>query len=150
MQTWIVSICLFFLMGYTSASAHSGAVAQAVPLSGIVVDGDLSDWPETMVRYPIRRTEFYEPPSNADDIQAHFYIGYDMNENALYIAIEVLDDSVVLLDSGGTWRNQDGSGLYLDVVHGDLTSPVLHYGLWGNIHRVAGTPGKEGTCAVKL
>jgi hypothetical protein len=26
--------------------AHNGAVAIAVPVEGIVVDGDLSDWPE--------------------------------------------------------------------------------------------------------
>ena len=29
-------------------SAHNGAVAIAVPVEGIVVDGDLSDWPEGM------------------------------------------------------------------------------------------------------
>jgi len=27
-------------------SAHNGAVAIAVPVEGIMVDGDLSDWPE--------------------------------------------------------------------------------------------------------
>ena len=33
--------------------AHNGAVAIAVPVSGIAIDGDLSDWPEDLRRYPI-------------------------------------------------------------------------------------------------
>jgi len=37
--------------------AHNGAVAIAVPVEGIVVDGDLSDWPEGMARR--------KPPSGA-------------------------------------------------------------------------------------
>lgn len=44
-----------------SAAAHNGAVAVAVPVEGITVDGDLSDWPALQV-YPIRQnTEAYGP-----------------------------------------------------------------------------------------
>ena len=35
------------------AYAHNGAVAIAMPVEGIVIDGELSDWPEGMRQYPI-------------------------------------------------------------------------------------------------
>jgi hypothetical protein len=41
MQTLILLLLLAVPL-----SAHNGAVAIAVPVEGIVVDGDLSDWPE--------------------------------------------------------------------------------------------------------
>ena len=144
MKRFFFIFSFFFCLQTESVYAHSGAVAVATPLSNIVIDGDLSDWPTDMVHYPIERTEFYQPPRNLQDVQAHFRIGFNEQENALYIGIEVKDESVLLRETGGNWRNQDGSGLYLDVVHQDVNSPVLHYALWGNIHRVAGTPGKEG------
>ena len=34
------------LIGSAPVTAHNGAVAHAPVLSGIVVDGDLSDWPQ--------------------------------------------------------------------------------------------------------
>ena len=34
-------------------SADNGAVAIAVPVEGIVVDGDLSDWPEEVPWLPV-------------------------------------------------------------------------------------------------
>ena len=34
------------LLSSAPATAHNGAVAPAPVLSGIVVDGDLSDWPQ--------------------------------------------------------------------------------------------------------
>lgn len=42
--------------------AHSGAVGLAYPLEGIVVDGDLSDWPADLKRYPIDRPEYGDHP----------------------------------------------------------------------------------------
>ena len=36
-------------------------MAIAVPVEGITIDGDLSDWPQDMVRYPISiEAEFIE------------------------------------------------------------------------------------------
>ena len=41
----ILGLLLFLLTLPHSAQAHNGAVAIAVPMEGITVDGDLSDWP---------------------------------------------------------------------------------------------------------
>ena len=47
---WIGWVLLCFS---TQAAAHNGAMAIAVPVAGIEVDGDLSDWPEGMRWYPV-------------------------------------------------------------------------------------------------
>jgi len=48
----VMVLCVSLCYG-CSVEAHNGKVAIAVPVEGIVVDGDLSDWPEDMRRYPI-------------------------------------------------------------------------------------------------
>ena len=40
-----------------SIHAHNGAVALAYPMEGIIVDGDLGDWPDSLPTYPIAFTE---------------------------------------------------------------------------------------------
>ena len=48
---------LLLLTALTSPSvAHNGAVAIAVPVEGIVVDGQFDDWPEEVQRWPVVRT----------------------------------------------------------------------------------------------
>lgn len=81
--------------------AHNGAMAIAVPVKGIKVDGDLSDWPAGMRRYPIARPEFGDKPKGPADFQGEFRIGYNSQENALYVAVEVQDESVVKEAAGG-------------------------------------------------
>ena len=48
-------ILLLLVLAVLPLQAHNGAVAIAVPVEGIVVDGDLSDWPDNLIRYPLRR-----------------------------------------------------------------------------------------------
>ena len=64
---WIVFGLLVLLSG--PAAAHNGAVAVAVPVEGITVDGDLGDWPEGMDRYPIALMEFGDTPKDSLDFQ---------------------------------------------------------------------------------
>jgi len=51
------------------AASHNGANAIAVPVEGIKVDGDLSDWPEGMKRYPIALAEIGDKPKDKQDYQ---------------------------------------------------------------------------------
>jgi hypothetical protein len=44
-------LTLLLLLVAVPLSAHNGAVAIAVPVEGIVVHGDLSDWPKGMDEY---------------------------------------------------------------------------------------------------
>ena len=51
--SYICAAPLFLTALSCPSVAHNGAVAIAVPVEGIKVDGDLSDWSEGMRRYPI-------------------------------------------------------------------------------------------------
>ena len=112
--------------------AHNGAVAIAVPVEGIIVDGDLADWPEDMVKYPIRRVEAGVPVQDEADLQGFFRIGYSEGKNALYIAVEALDQSVVI-DTSSTpdWDTQDGCEVYIDAVHGRENASGGQYSVRG-------------------
>ena len=112
-------------------AAHNGAVALAVPVEGITVDGDLSDWPEGMRRYPILFTEAGTVPRDAEDFQAFFQIGYSAQEGAIYVAVEVRDESTVI-DTTAKWNTQDGCEVYVDLEHGERNSPVVQYVMYGD------------------
>ena len=84
---WLVLGMLVVLALSGPAVAHNGAVAIAVPVEGITVDGDLSDWPEGMREYPIS--------SVLGEQSGSFRIGYRTGKHAdfLYLGIEILDDN---------------------------------------------------------
>ena len=117
------------------AEAHNGAVALAYPVEGITVDGDFSDWPEDLRRYPIALAEYGVPPEDASDFEGFFRIGYDAGKNVLYLAVEVRDESTVLdpADPVG-WSTQDGCEVYVDLGHGEEHSIAVQYAIYGD-HR---------------
>jgi len=129
-------LLLFTLLHPHPSQAHNGAVAIAVPVEGITIDGDLSDWPEDMRRYPTILPESGVRPKDLNDFQGSFRIGYNDQENALYIAVEVQDESVVI-DTTATWDTQDGCEIYVDVEHKEQDFPAEQYVVYGT-HRRAG------------
>ena len=99
------SVVLLGLAASSPAGAHNGAAAVAVPVQGIVVDGDFSDWPDGMRRYPVARTEFGVSPGDERDYQGWFRIGFEPRAAVLYLAVEMADESVVLDDSPSrSWK----------------------------------------------
>jgi hypothetical protein len=70
-------------------SAHNGAVAIAVPVEGIVVDGDLSDWPGEMDWYQISVHDEDSLRESESDLQGEFRAGYNREENAMYFDVEI-------------------------------------------------------------
>ena len=101
------------------ASAHNGSLGLAYPVENITVDGDFSDWPEGIPRFPIL-AEYISAPKDSLDFQASFRAGYSETENALYVAVEVRDESIVPAGTG-LWNEQDGCELYVEVDHGEGT-----------------------------
>jgi signal transduction histidine kinase/ligand-binding sensor domain-containing protein len=114
-----ISLVAAFSMGALLWSAalvraDSGAVALAYPLQQVVVDGSLNDWPDAMPRYAIALTGRGHKPFGADDLQAEFRVAYSAADNALYVAVEVRDESSVLGRNGDfDWRYFDGCEVYL-------------------------------------
>ena len=125
-------LAAFYLALPAPIDAHNGAVAIASPMSGITVDGDLSDWPEGLPYLPIERFEFGDQPSSENDIQARFRVGYDSTNAMLYAAVEVRDESVILASPGSQmWDAQDGIEVYVELAHRD-GQPVTQYILRGD------------------
>jgi len=112
----LLFICLmllaFGLPGEVGATPEK--IALGYPVEGITVDGDLSDWPEDMIRYPVLFREDGDPLNGPGDFEGWFRVGYNQEENALYLAVEVDDDSVVKGKPGkGDFKTQDGCEIYL-------------------------------------
>jgi len=115
-----------------ASNAHNGAVAASTPVRDIVVDGDFSDWPDHLPRHPIARAVYGNAPTSSQDLQAWFQVGHDSAMAAVYLAIEVRDESVVTEPLGGTkaWDTQDGVEVYLGLEHAQERVPVQSF-LWG-------------------
>jgi ligand-binding sensor domain-containing protein/serine phosphatase RsbU (regulator of sigma subunit) len=131
------SALLLLLSFSTPSYAHNGAVAIALPVEGIAVDGDLSDWPEGLKRYSIGLVGPSDAPGNEEDYRGFFRIGYNVAENALYLAVEMQDESRVVAD-GGAWDAKDGCEVYVDAVHVEKERPVGQYAMRGNAVGVNG------------
>ncbi|MFT5089523.1 MAG: two-component system sensor histidine kinase ChiS [Planctomycetota bacterium] len=117
----------------TSAQAHNGRIALAAPVGNIVIDGYFDDWPEDLIRHSISQAEYGSPPLNRSDLDASFRIGYDAQANALYLAVEVSDESVVIdTSAAATWNSQDGCEIYLDILHSEEGSSAVQYFLYGD------------------
>ena len=106
-------------------------LALALPVSGITVDGDLSDWPREMPALPIRN-EFgaYGPTDTegtdldtSDDLSPSFRVGYDPEEQLLYVAVEVRDD---VLHPEGYVDRTDACEIYVSGLHGEDHSPIQY------------------------
>ena len=125
LQFWIsvsakFAIHAVLLVALVWGTAHASTPAiEAVPLKGINVDGDLSDWPEDMKKHLVglsasefyQRTDIYSADlSTSADLSPHFRIGYDADENLLYLGIEVRDDDLVVSSS---YSRSDGCEVYV-------------------------------------
>src|SRR4051794_9996011 len=119
---------------------QNGAVGIAYPAKGIAIDGNLGDWPSDLRTYPIDRIESGDKLRGKDDLKAGFRVAYDVGERALYVAVEVDDDSVVLDGPGEVrWDAQDGCELFIDAAHAGGDSPLVYqYARYGNQDRIVG------------
>ena len=136
MKQILLPLFLLVLLQPHPTTAHNGAVAIAAPVEGIAVDGDLSDWPDVVKSYPIS-TLFIGDRLIDGDAKATFRIGFNAHENALYINIEVQDESVVFSDTstsvGDPWSADDVCVLTIDLGHIGTPSKASEYKLRGNV-----------------
>ena len=109
--------------------ADNGQLALARPLSQITVDGDFADWPSSLTWYPIEAFGHGEAPKSANDLSGTFCVGYD--QNALYVAVEVRDESIVI-DGTRHWASQDGCSVYLDIEHHARDSKPTQFNIYGD------------------
>ncbi|MBW2256105.1 MAG: hypothetical protein JRI25_16105 [Deltaproteobacteria bacterium] len=91
---WAISatIPLFLCTLPCPISAHNGAVAIAVPVEGIVVDGDLGDWPATVEWHPIDNWHHGGPVWGPTDLAARVAFAHDAARRELLVAVDMRDD----------------------------------------------------------
>ncbi len=146
----LICLCLLQTAGH-SAFANNGAIAYAYPVKGISIDGLLSDWPQDLVLYPIQRIELGDPFSDQKDLEAYFRVGYNLAQKAIYLAVEVFDQSAVFdTTSGATWNTQDGIELYLDAAHVKSGSGVIQYSRHGDHRPVSDQEGAWNSIEMKM
>ena len=135
----IAGVLLVLMIWPLALYAHNGMQAYAVPVEGIVVDGDLRDWPAEIQWYPFGRVG-WGVLGGADDFQGSFAIGYNVRENALYVAMDVLDDSIVREIEGPVYPwTQDGFEVFVVAPH--EADVVNQWAIWGNERRAKTTMG---------
>ncbi|MHC5538555.1 serine hydrolase [Singulisphaera rosea] len=135
-------------LGSSPTYGQNGSVGVAYPATGIIIDGDLSDWPKNATTYPISRVEYGDKLAGKDDLNARFRMAYLVAEHALYVAVEVNDNSIVL-DHPGTavWDAQDGCELFINAAHAGSGSAVVQYARYGNQSQVVGPSGAADNAA---
>lgn len=122
-----------------SGFAHNGAIAYAYPVNNIVLDGELDDWPDEMIRYPITQLGAGVAAESETDFHAHFRIGFNQVDNTILIAVEIKDQSIVLDGSRKVnWDTYDGMEVYIDPNHQKSVSEITQYGLYAEERMIFG------------
>ncbi len=123
------------------AVAHEGQTAIAVEAEGIVLDGDLADWPASAPRYPIARSEGRDYPRDERDFSGFFRLAYNRSENALYLGVEVEDESVVTTGVPAHRLGDfvparslrwDNCQIIISTRHGEREQNIAKYRLYGD------------------
>ena len=139
MQKYITRIFIILLpvtiAPFGRVDAHNGRVGIAMPIDGIAIDGDLSDWPEDVKSYPIVLTSRGESPRETTDFRGGFKVAYDASKGLLYLGVGVQDESAVL--------EQDGCEVYVDLLHGDKESPARVFSIHGDEREKRGPRGER-------
>ncbi len=140
----------FFVFSTPMSQGHNGAVVCAYPLEGITIDGSLDDWPKHAVAVAANGAVQGDKPTNPDDLNCRFRVGYSPANSALYIAIEVTDDSLVVDPSiEGAWDAQDGCSIYIDRRPHRDASAVEQYSRCGESIRFQGFNTRASNVEVK-
>ncbi len=103
-------------MAANTCHADNGQVALAFPISDVIIDGDLEDWPAGMTVHPISLDYFGNEEINKDDFWASYRVGYNVENQSIYLAVEVQDESE-FADSENPWNQQDSAIAYIDPSH---------------------------------
>ncbi|MFK7958633.1 MAG: serine hydrolase [Lysobacterales bacterium] len=122
-------LCVVFTFGVLPPSqADNGQVAYAVSVGNIMIDGDLSDWPQDAMKHSIAFDGGQNVIPGTDNFTAHFRAGYQPGKPELYLALEVTDDIHRVTDNDEVdWSTLDSVIAYIDFNHSSTGSGAALY-----------------------
>ena len=125
-KTFCLLACAFLLC--PPSYAHNGSVASAYPLANITVDGNFSDWPVNLAKYPVSVMLSDERPKNNADFSGFFQVGYNLGNRSMYVAFTITDDSFIEDTSANVrFNTQDCLELSIDARHLPVGSGVASF-----------------------
>lgn len=116
-HTHLFTLCFSLLITF-QLEAQMYETALAFPISKIVIDGNLKDWPEDAKVYPINHLEFGEI-TETNDLRGSFRIGYNASVKAIYLAVEVIDTDHITSSVDDNIDLVDVMYLYFDPIHNE-------------------------------
>jgi hypothetical protein len=124
----LLLMLVIVVLSSPASYAHNGSIAHAYPLPQIKIDGNLSEWPRNLARYPIAMHMSDEHPLNAADFSGFFQVGYRLSDGSLYIAFTINDQDFIEDTSASVQYNtQDCLELCLDARHLQKGSGVVSF-----------------------
>ncbi len=117
---WTVRHALSVLSAALFAQApsygHNDHAFVAAAMPEVRVDGDLSDWPESD-SYPISTVYMFDGHPDTPDFTGRFRVGCNYEGNALFVAVEVEDDTFVFDAPDDIWSSRDACEIFLVADH---------------------------------
>lgn len=112
-------LCALSLFLTVNAFADNGSIASASPIETINIDGDFSDWPSGLVHYAVRKNGNREDVPPGVGFEASFQVGYNLSDDAVFVALTVVDDVHVTKDEQSVqdWSSRDSAIIYMDFNH---------------------------------
>ena len=116
-----------FSLAVIQLNANSGTIGYVYPINSISIDGDLSDWSNKAKIHQIGHIAYGGTPRRSEDFSGTIRLGYNLQNQSLYIAAEIFDDEFVVNPAEPFWFNHDLQVLYLDPEHSVEGSGVIGY-----------------------
>ncbi|MEM8583958.1 MAG: serine hydrolase [Bacteroidota bacterium] len=107
--------------------ANNGHIAYIYPISGLTIDGDLSDWPAEVQFHTMETVHYGNGVEGPEDAAAKWCAGYDAEASVLYVGVEMRDDDYVKTPDNPHYSSHDFQVLYLDPMHSREGSGVIGY-----------------------
>ncbi|MEL6803335.1 MAG: serine hydrolase, partial [Bacteroidota bacterium] len=123
------NLLLLLLAGLLSQPllANNGYIAYIYPITGITIDGNLSDWPAEVQFHAMESVHYGDGIDGPEDGEAKWCAGYDAQAGVLYVAAQMRDDDYVKTPDNSHYTSHDFQVLYLDPEHSPDGSGVIAY-----------------------
>ena len=133
---------------HPQVDAHNGQSFVAHSVSGVAVDGDLSDWPSDIESHPIAIPYLFDGKPETTDFTGRFHVACNYDENAIYVAVSAKDDSIVLDQiDGPAWSSRDICEVFLVLDHSP--TPVVPFQLVYRHEAIVATANKPNDAAAE-